>query len=266
MISEVLSEHVPKIYWTVPIALRPDRHERVRGISKRTTGHRAGRPARSHPRRRGRRAVHGVAGPVGRERRTPADRGRPGIQRGGRDLGDLRLRPHLRRAAPARRQGCRPVWPQAGAAARARPVRPRLARRRPRSGTRPACRRPCRAGHRRRRPGPGRAGPADRDVPRGPGPRPGLRSLERDECRRRRPRRPVRWPAHAVRQLALGDVRERADGRVRAGPGLARCPGRPAPGSQRPPGCPRCCPGHSGHDACWCSASSAPTSTRGPRR
>ena len=102
-------------------------------------------------------------------------------------------------------------------------------------------------------------------FPTGQGPRPGLRSMERDERRPRRPRRRDRRPAHAVRQLALGDVRERADGRGRAGPGLAGVPACPPPFaaaarmSSVPSWPQRARP-------CWCSASSAPTSIRGPRR
>ena len=62
----------------------------------------------------------------GRERRAPADRGRPRLQRGRRDLGHRRLRAHVRRAAPAGWEGRRPVRPQARPAARARRVRSRL--------------------------------------------------------------------------------------------------------------------------------------------
>jgi hypothetical protein len=61
-------------------------------------------------------------------------------------------------------------------------------------------------------------------------------------------RRPGRRPAHRVRELALGDVRERADGRVRAGSGPARHRRGPADRSRRPSGRTRCRPGHGGHD------------------
>ena len=88
---------------------------------------------------------------------------------------------------------------------------------------------------------------------------PRLRSLERDECRGRCVRCPRRRPAHPVRRLALGDVRQRPDGRRRAGPGLARRPHRLDARPRRPPGRAGCSPGDSGNEHCSCTASCAPT-------
>ncbi|GAA3245800.1 hypothetical protein GCM10020256_73000 [Streptomyces thermocoprophilus] len=82
---------------------------------------------------------------------------------------------------------------------------------------------------------PGGAGPAGRDVPRRPGPRAGVRRVERHERRRWRLRCPGGRSAHRVRGMALGDVRERADGAVRAGPRTARSRRRPAGGPRRRP-------------------------------
>ena len=61
--------------------------------------HRPGCAARCHPDHGRRRAVPGPAGPVHRERCSSADRCRFRFHRGRPDLGDQRLRAHLRRAA-----------------------------------------------------------------------------------------------------------------------------------------------------------------------
>jgi len=230
----LLSEHVPKLY-------------------PRSTGSRAeteaARPPRTRPGRGGRGAVPGVTGPVGGERRPPADRRRPRLQRGGPDLGDPRVRAHLRRPAAARREGRRPLRPQAGAAARTRPVRARLGGRRPGPGPGPARRRPGGAGRRRGSAGSGRARTAHRHLPRRPGPHPRLRHLERDERGRRCAGRADRRPADRVRRLAGGDVREPADRRRRDGGGVAGRRRRPGSVPREPSRHPRCRAGHRRHVA-----------------
>ena len=157
-----------------------------------------------------------------RQRRAAVDPARTALHAGQPHVGDRRLPDHLRRLPAAGRQVRRPGRPQEGVPQRARPVRGGLDPVRPGGQPGDADRRPPAPGgrrrgrlerdprdHRHRVPGEGRAGQGDGHV--------------RVRLRRRRLDRPARRRrAHAVAELALDLLRQRADRRGRPAPRL-RC-------------------------------------------
>src|SRR5260370_344135 len=144
----------------------------------------------------------------------------------------------LRRAAAARRPGRGPARPRHDVHRRAAAVLRRLPGRRVRRQRGLLAHRPRGAGRRRRARRPGRAVADHHHLRRGPAAHPGVRRVRRDEHRPRRdpPDRPR--PAHHLRLVAVGAVRQRAHPRRRrAGrtAGAGRDPPPPRPVAPAPP-------------------------------
>ena len=169
----------------------------------------------------------------------PVDPARTALHAGQPHVGDRRLPDHVRRLPAAGRQVRRPGGPQEGLPQRARAVRggvdPVRAGRQPGDADRrppdPGDRRRDRlerdpGDHRHRVPGAGRAGQGDGHV--------------RVRVRRRRLDRPARRRgAHAVAELALDLLRQRADRRGRAAARLDADRGERGHRSRGRRGCPR---------------------------
>ena len=157
---------------------------------------RAGPPGRGPVRRRPRR--------LDRQRRAALDRARPAVLPGEPLVGRQRLHARLRRLPAARRAHGRPPRPPPHVHRRPRPLRARLAGRRPGQDRGPADRRPRRPGPRRRAALAGRAVAGHHDVRRGRRAQPRAGRLGRRGRLRRRGRRAARRHAHRVRWAGSG--------------------------------------------------------------
>ncbi|MGX1487385.1 hypothetical protein RKD45_006461 [Streptomyces griseus] len=162
-------------------------------------------------------------------------------------VGDQRLHPDVRRAAPSRRPAGRHTRAPQGLRLRRAAVRPGLPAGRPLPGVLATARRACAAGRRWCDRLTDRTLPHHHDLPGRARAQPGVRGVRRRVCGRERDRPARGRRARGVARLALGLLRQRphrAADRFRDTPVHQGIPTPPRP--LRPSGCPHL---HTGHGA-----------------